>query len=199
MKKQFVCLTSILFSIASFCQEQETEFHKVRIGIKQGIAMANTRLETIQNPEDHSMKIGGMGGVFLRMSLSSNLHFQPEILMVGKGAKNTNQYYEYGTDLTYLEFPLNLLYKTSTSKTAFFIGGGPAPAFFLGENVFYMGNLNSKSFDLGINLLTGIEMPIGFSVSFNYTHGILNVSPNKEYIPMLKNRSFGLTVGYLFR
>jgi hypothetical protein len=202
MKKQVVFIIAIFFSALSFCQNQAEEVkpeNDLRFGIKAGIAMANNLFENKFNSSDYTYKVGGMGGVFLRTPLGNTLYFQPELLMVGKGTKQKNQGFDYRIDLTYLELPLNVLYKSSNTKVGFFIGGGPAPSVFIGENLFYFGNQTSKSFDFGINVLTGFELPIGFSINLNYTHGLLNVTADKENIPMIKNRSFGLTVGYLFR
>jgi hypothetical protein len=44
----------------------------------------------------------------------------------------------------------------------------------------------------------GYEIPIGFSLNLNYTHGLVNVSGVREYMPVFRNRSFGIAVGYTF-
>lgn len=183
-------------------QDKETSNDKIKFGIKAGVAIANTKVEynTTTTPGNGKpkSKLGAMAGVFARLALGNKACFQPELLMVGKGMKENNQNYFYRNDLTYLELPLNILYKPSGSKGSFFIGGGPAPAFYIGENVFYSGYQSVKKFDVGINVLTGYELPIGFSINLNYTYGLLNISENKVDVPVIKNRSFGLTVGYTF-
>lgn len=192
-------MVAIFFAIIAFGQNQPTSEKKVRFGIKAGVTVAKTQFENKWNPTDYSFKTGGFFGVFIRKSLNKSVYFQPELLLVNKGAKEKHEDYNYRVDLTYLELPLNLLYKSSDSKGGFFIGGGPAPSVFIGDNIFYFGDQNAKSFDFGINILTGYELPIGFSINLNYTHGLLNLTSDKEHVPTIRNRSFGLTLGYLFR
>ncbi len=206
MKKGLIFWGYIIISCSAFSQRwklegKETSNDKIRFGVKAGIAIANCQLEysstsfAIGNPKS---KLGVIGGVFAGILLSKKICFQPELLMVGKGMKENNQSYSYRTDLTYLELPLNLLYRLQNVKGSFFVGGGPAPAIYIGENVFYSGPLYFKKFDFGINILTGYELAIGFSINLHYTHGLLNISDNKTDLPLTKNRCFGLSVGYSF-
>ncbi len=201
MKKQAVFIAAIFFSAVCFCQNQSEEKapeNKLRFGIKAGVAFADHQYKNNLSSTNHGFKTGGMVGVFLRMPLSNTLYFQPELVMTGKGTKQETHYVRRVDD-TYVELPLNLLSKSSNSRSTFFIGGGPAPSVLIGQNIFYSGYKNSKSFDLGINVLAGFEFPIGFSINLNYTHGLLNTTAEKENTPMIKNQSFGLTIGYLFR
>ena len=78
---------------------------------------------------DPKSKLGVMGGVFARMALGKRACFQPELLMVGKGMKENNQSYSYRTDLTYLELPLNLLYKPTAQKAHFLLAEVLLPLF----------------------------------------------------------------------
>jgi len=207
MKKVLLFFGYITITTSAFCQlwkleGKETGNSKIRFGIKAGIAIANCQIEyntsVIPGNEDPRSKLGFMGGFFAAIRMNKKVSFQPELLLVGKGMKENNQSYSYRTDLTYLELPLNLLYKPVASKGSFFIGGGPAPAIYIGENIFYSGYQYFKKFDFGINILTGYELPIGFSINLHYTHGLLNISENRTDIPLTKNRCFGLSVGYTF-
>ena len=180
MKKQIAFVLFLLFSTIVFAQDEsrDTEpVNKLRFGIKAGAAIASMQVKYRSVPADFSEnKLGGIVGVLIRTPLKGSLYFQPELLMVGKGYKEKQSGYDSRVDLTYIELPLNLLYKFSTSKGGVFIGGGPAPAFLIGENIFYFGNQNSKEFDFGINVLAGYELPIGFSINLNYTHGLVNLT-----------------------
>ncbi|MGZ8540962.1 MAG: porin family protein, partial [Chitinophagaceae bacterium] len=204
MKKGLLLLVYIIISNSAFCQlwkleGKQTSNDKIRFGVKAGITVATCPVEysstaiVIGYPK---YKLGVMGGVFAGILLSKKVCFQPELLIVGKGMKEDNQSYGVRTDLTYLELPLNLLYKPTNPKGSFFVGGGPAPAIYIGENVFYSGPQYFKKFDFGINILAGYELPIGFSINLHYTHGLINISDNKTDLPLTKNRCFGLSVGY---
>lgn len=207
MKRILIFFTIIIahpsvFSQLSDRQDKEASNDKIKFGIKAGVAIANAKVEynstTTPGNGKPTSKLGAIAGVFARLAFGNKACFQPELLMVGKGMKENNQSYSYRNDLTYLELPLNILYKTSGSKGSFFIGGGPAPAFYIGENVFSSGYQSVKKFDVGINFLAGYELPIGFSINMHYTHGLTNISSDKTFIPVIKNRCLGLTIGYVF-
>jgi hypothetical protein len=207
MKKGLIFLGLIITSGSAFCQlwkleGKGTNNDKISFGIKAGMAIANCQVKyntsVMPGNEEPKSKLGFMGGAFATIRLNEKICFQPELLLVGKGMKENNQSYLYRTDLTYLELPLNMLYKPAASKGSFFVGGGPAPAIYIGENIFYAGYQYFKKFDFGINILTGYELPIGFSINLHYTHGLLNISENKTDLPLTRNRCFGLSVGYSF-
>ena len=209
MNKLFLFCMAMAVSISSFSQllsleGNETSGKKIIFGIKSGLSVATSNKEYDANlypdpPKARSL-IGAIGGVFLQVPINKKICFQPELQMIGKGMKTKDQYnnFNYPTKTTYLELPLNILYKPVSTKGSFFIGGGPAPAWFIGENVFYSSDSPIKKFDFGINFLTGYEIPIGFSINLHYTHGLTNISGDKTNIPVLKNRCFGITVGYVF-
>ena len=205
MKRILIFLTAIIVPIAGFCQlwgreGKQTGTDKIRFGIKAGVAIASLKIEydPAVTAGDHKSKGGALAGIFLQMLLGKTASFQPELLVIGKGTKENSQNYFYRTDLTYLELPLNLLYKKSTAKGSFFIGGGPAPSFYIGESVFYSGYQGFKKFDVGVNILAGYELPIGFSINLHYTHGLLNITYDRTNVPVIKNRCAGISVGYIF-
>ena len=209
MKKLFLFYLATAVSIATFSQlssleEKETSGKKINFGIKAGIAVATAHKEydasLYPDPPKAKSITGVTGGVFLQVPINQKVSFQPELQLIGKGLKTKDVYnsFYYPEKTTYLELPLNILFKPVSPKGSFFIGGGPAPAFYIGENVFYSSGSGIKKFDFGINFLTGYEIPIGFSINLHYTHGLKNISGDKSYVPVLKNRCFGITVGYVF-
>jgi hypothetical protein len=169
---------------------------KYKWGLKLGFAISKIDFDDKTGAVNPSIntRTGLIAGAFARIKLGDRAGFQPEVRIIGKGWKETG-YYSY--DLTYLEFPLNLLYSPTGNKGTFFIGGGPAPAVYIGESLFYGGYSDMKGFDIGVNVLMGYEIPIGFSLSLHYTYGLANVNAVKNDVS-IKNRSFGLTAGYTF-
>ncbi len=215
MKKLFLFPLALSISISASSQalspeEIETTGMKIKFGIKAGITLSNCQVKYNPAPDPAPAKpmtkSGAAFGVFIRMPLGKKTSFQPELLMIAKGMKEKDQYgssYWYKTRITYLELPLNILYKPVTPKGSFFIGGGPTPAFYIGNNVFYYGEKAFKTFDLGINILAGYEIPIGFSINLHYTHGLSNIGKEKDangtlYSVNQKNRCFGIMIGYTF-
>ncbi len=199
MKRLFLFCLVMVVSITSFAQE--TSWKKIKFGIKAGISVATAKKEfnasSYPDPPKAKSIIGAIGGVFLQVPINKKISFQPELQLIGKGMKSKDNY-NYPEITTYVELPLNILYKPVSPKGSFFIGGGPAPAFYFGETIFYSSGYPIKKFDFGINFLIGYELPIGFSINLNYTYGLTNISGDKSNIPVLKNRCFGITVGYVF-
>ena len=100
MKNLLIFFIAIIVSMSCFCQltsleGKQTNNGKIRFGIKAGVAIANAKIEyntTAPGNGEPMSKLGAMAGVFARMALGKNACFQPELLMVGKGTKENNQY-----------------------------------------------------------------------------------------------------------
>jgi hypothetical protein len=213
MKWQLLFLASFTITQMAYCQlfhsaGKQAGAKHIKGGIKAGVALANCQIsydpEPDPSPGKTKAKMALAAGFFARFQLNKNTCFQPELLFIGKGLKQKDPYnFTYRSRFSYLELPLNILYRPETSRGAFFIGGGPAPSFHIGQNSMYSGNYLIKTFDIGVNVLAGYEIPIGFSINLHYTHGLSNISKsnddfNNPYVSKLKNRCFGLTIGYVF-
>jgi hypothetical protein len=198
----FLNVISAAFGQVWRLEGKETNNNKTRFGIRLGISVAKTHLRYdpvfYPDSDEKGARVGIIGGGLVAIRLNKKVVFQPELLLVGKGVKEIRLGYDYNNRVTYIEMPLYLLFKPEGAKGSFFIGGGPAPSFFIGENIFYSGYNYFNKFDLGLNVLAGYELPLGFSLNLQYTHGLLNVSKNESTLPIVKNRCFGLTAGYLF-
>ncbi len=185
MKKLCSVIPLFLLVMNVYCQ-QETS---VKFGIKAGVAFATLKQDYIDSSfsSNSVVKPGLIFGGFANIAISKSIFFQPSILYVSKR-------YDYYNRNHYLEIPLNILYKAQTKRGIFLSGGGVSPAFILNN---YYGN-QIKQFDLGIGVLVGYQLPIGFSINLGYTYGLLNLSSNKSYISKIQNKYFSLTAGYEF-
>ena len=192
MKKQLFSVILILAVINAYSQPE----HKLKFGIRMGLAFANTKLDYYNVDTRVKMKTGFMTGGFVNFSLSKNIVFQPELLYVSKGGNEfTENGYSIPFSFDYLEVPLNILYQSTGGSGTYFLGGGLSPALHL--NRAYDGN-EIKDIDLGINFLAGYKIPIGFSFNLAYTYGLINATDNKEFIKTIRNRYFSITAGYEF-
>lgn len=129
--------------------------------------------------------------------------------------------------LYYAHVPLNLLYNVPAGDNKFYFGAGPYASYAItgkikttttgadeeaGEvngttsrNVqFGDGEEQIKRLDYGVGALIGFKFYTGFSVNFNYEFGLASISTQKysdgesSLTSKLKNRGFGLSVGYSF-
>ena len=192
MKKQLFSVILTLAVINAYSQPE----HKLKFGIRMGLAFANTKLDYSNIETRVKMKTGFMAGGFFNFSLNKNLVFQPALLYVVKGGNEfSGNGYSIPFNFDYLEVPLNILYQSTGGSGTYFLGGGLSPALHL--NSAYDGN-ELKDVDLGIDFLAGYKIPIGFSFNMAYTYGLINATDNKEFIKTIRNRYFSITAGYEF-
>lgn len=126
--------------------------------------------------------------------------------------------------LNYFEFPVNVLYKQQIAPTVKIYAGG-GPYFGLGlsgkgtatliatesggssttttssaHDIKFGSDQNTDDYknpDYGINLVAGVELQKHFTVDISYALGLANLTWGQGYV--IKNRTVGLSVGYLFR
>lgn len=199
-------------------------YSQIRFGIKGGITQSSVK-EDLNLPNiEYSLQTGFQIGIFADKPLTDNLIFRPSFQLTQKGYKsvvgNPGGPFYWNRDLstTYLEFPLDMLYKFKfNNASSLFIGTGPVLSYGIQgrlkaanvttdnnqqlhtnistDNKIFRNN-KSRRFDFGWNVSTGVQScRMLFSLSYN--HGITNAVKNDNQ--SLKNRSFAFTVGYLLR
>lgn len=174
---------------------------KLHIGVKAGADFSNLSFKAIDPVTNTKTKTSMTFGIFLQIPLEKHFSIRPSLEYVSKGAY-TSEVSVYSfiyswrekIQLTYLDVPVNLLYDLPHKRNKVLVGGGPVISFLLDsyQEVRYAGN------DIGVNIMTGYEWPIGASICLNYTQGLKNVAPNKSYGGKIQNHYFGLTIGYWF-
>jgi hypothetical protein len=174
------------------------------VGVKLGLGLTAPAVSLMPNSYSTSSaetNTGLLFGLFTQVSLPSNWILQPALQMAFKGfnervgSNSTTNSFTYSHTITYLELPLNLVHATKPKGSGFQIGAGPVVGLLLnrGAQLYPL-----KLADFGVDALVGYQAPIGFSVSFSYTHGLVDISKNKAFLPEMKNRFAALSVGYLF-
>ena len=157
-------------------------------------------------------KAGITAGLVLDASLSSNLSFQPELNYVQKGLKSDQDGVKDVVTYSYLELPLNVVYRAQKER-GFFIGAGPSIAYGLSGKEKYsdpQGSENTKvkfgaaddevkPVDFGVNVLAGYKFGSGFLLAANYNLGLSNIqNGNSSDVGTVKNKYFGFKIGYFF-
>ena len=173
---------------------------------------------------DHQNKIGFQAGVTADIGFQ-HFSIQPGLFFITKGEKFTENLSAltgddtHGTGSTkfnYLEVPVNLLYKLRAAPMLkIYAGGGPYLGYGLSGTTIlhittgsttsnYQGgasfgsdnNNEYKLLDYGINFIAGVQLKKHFTVDLNYSLGLRNISWSSGND--FKNRTLGLSVGYLF-
>jgi len=163
-------------------------------------------------------------GADLQIPVAPEFYFQPGLMYIRKGDKNTSASSTSTTSLSYIEIPLNMVYKAALGKGFFMIGLGPYLAYGISGSVKTVSGLLTldqkitfkkavrsednllvpyyKPFDAGANLLVGYELEDGVFIQLDSQFGLLNINPEYKGFTddqsSAKNTGFGLSLGYRF-
>ena len=161
------------------------------------------------NKLENDMLTGFHAGVNAQVPVAPQFYFQPGILYSTKGAKITESSYK----LSYIELPLNFVYKALVGNGYFMLGFGPYISYGIGgKDIEFKKTVESgdsdaikyfKPFDSGANLFFGHELPSGLFMQLNTQLGMLDINPEDNRITgdnksSLKNTGYGLSLGYRF-
>jgi hypothetical protein len=226
MKKQVLVLLALFGTLSTYAQ--------VTFGVKAGFNSASLSIDADGEDAGTSRLSAWHAGGIADISLAENFSLQPQLLVSVKGYK-TKGYSETievpgadpivfeqpsaKTSFTYLEVPVNFLYKLEAGAGKIFFGAGPYVGFGLtgkvkvdaegaeDGDVKFDGKkaeeleegdeaaIHVKRLDAGANFLAGYELKNGLLFSVNYGLGLTNLDPNGN---KSKNGVIGISVGYLF-
>jgi len=192
---------------------------QVSFGVRAGINFQNLTGENAAGQDfDNSLKTGFNIGVNAEIPVVPDFYLQPGLLFSTKGARyEVHNADDWKYKLSYLEIPVNLLYKPALGPGKLLLGFGPYIGIGVGGkvkrgsnsvDVKFSNDVNSadyyrsyKRMDFGGNLLAGYELSSKISVQLNAQLGMTNLVPKvdgKKTGDKLKNTGFGFSVGYRF-
>jgi hypothetical protein len=183
---------------------------QINFGIKTGLTMSNHQRKDHEDYYEQSTKgkLKFHFGAFAEMEVAENIFAQPGIFLSGRGAQHTSSYNDAVTNfrMTYIDFPLNVVYKHKLPFGKAFAGLGPVVSFATSGKI-EQGRKNKKMFDggdqdfrrgdIGINILAGVEFKNGLLAGLSYNSGFGDIF--KHEAARIKNRTFNLSVGYLLQ
>ncbi|MDR1121581.1 MAG: PorT family protein [Dysgonamonadaceae bacterium] len=215
MKKCFFTIALVAMAVSVSAQ--------IKLDGVVGLNLANQSVSDGDKSGSGDSKIGLKVGVTGDYSLSDYFSLQAGLVFSQKGVKESDsetyggQTYEYEskTTLNYLQIPVNAVgrYKINDDISVFGLAG-PYLAFALSgkNNVKVSGGGQSESesesikfgssddkmngFDYGLTLGAGVEYKL-FSLRLEYDLGLGKLY-NGSGDASLKNRNFGISVGYSF-
>lgn len=216
MKRKFLALSAVLALMAGAATAQS----KTTFGVRAGVNFTNLNGEDgAGNDHDFKMKPGFHVGVNAEINLADEFYLQPGVLFSTKGAK-LDVAGDPKFNLSYIEVPVNFLYKPEVGTGKLLLGVGPYVAYGIGGKAKSDGgdadikfkndlgaeemaddNIYYKGLDLGGNLLFGYEFAQKFSVQLNAQLGLVNIDPKvmgEKPDSKTKNTGFGVSVGYRF-
>lgn len=190
-------------------------------GIKPGI-VAGVNFQNINGKDysgdklEYDLLTGFHVGANLLFPISEEIGFQPGILYSSKGTVISKSP-DSKLKISYVEIPLNVLYRGQLGNNFVLLGFGPYAAFGVGGEVsvdklktdLEFGNEADitnpfvvKRFDAGANIFAGYELGNGLLFQLNAQLGLLKVNPDVKGVSdgktAWKNTGFGLSLGYRF-
>lgn len=213
MKKRIITALTVLAGFAGMQQvNAQTTF-----GIRAGVNFQNITGDASNGSKmENKLKTGFNVGLNAEIPVAPDYFVQPGVLLSTKGAKLEN---DSKVNLSYVEIPVNFLYKPALGAGKMLLGFGPYVGFGVGGKV-ELPNGNDvdvefenevsglsttptyKRMDAGANFLAGYEFSNRFSFQLNAQLGLAKINPeftglgNDE--SSWKNTGFGLSLGYRF-
>jgi hypothetical protein len=225
MKTASFILTAV-FSVAVLsvsAQSTETSVTTpggTTFGIRAGVNFQNINGKDANGDKlENKIKTGFNAGVNAEIPVATDFYIQPGVLFSTKGAKFENS--DDKINLSYVEVPVNLVYKPLLGTGRVMIGFGPYAGFAVGgkikqaagddfdikfeKDITQTENQSwayAKRFDAGANFLAGYEFSNKLSFQLNAQLGLININSNNASIlddkTARKNTGFGISAGYRF-
>lgn len=227
MKTRIFSFLIMLLLTGSIAMAQGTG--KMSFGVLGGVNFQNFNGKDASGDKlTNDMIVGYHAGINVQIPIAPQFYFQPGLLYSIKGAKNT--YTVLGTSITsttklsYIEMPLNLVYKAQLGNGFFMLGFGPYVGYGINGTVVTKGGSLSldqkvkfqnvvetsdnqtepyvKALDVGGNIFAGYEMAAGIFVQLNTQLGMVKINPEYKIATddksVVKNTGYGLSLGYRF-
>lgn len=220
---------NIIVLIAGLMLASITLQAQVSFGVRAGVNFQNINGKDDDGDQLENDLITGFNvGANVEIPVGTDIYFQPGLLFSTKGAKSDTSSL-IGTitqtlNLSYIEVPLNIVFKPALGTGNMLLGFGPYVAYGIGgkaklegpgitnewdvefKNELTVSDLANdavymKAFDAGANFLIGYEMANRLSLQLNAQLGLLNINPEIAGIDddsVYKNTGFGLSIGYRF-
>jgi hypothetical protein len=171
------------------------------------------------------MIIGYHAGLNIQIPIAPEFYFQPGVLFSTKGAKSENDPVTRTINLSYIEVPMNLVYKGLLGSGYVLVGFGPYVGYafngkdkYEGGSVSYTNDIEFKNeldagdpltttyfkaLDAGANVFAGYEMAGGIFFQLNTQLGLIKINPEDNRLPgdnksEVKNTGYGVSLGYRF-
>ncbi len=227
MKTKIVTILTILIVSAATLQAQ------VQFGLLGGVNFQNISGQDDDGVEfQNSLMIGFHGGANVNIPVAPDFYLQPGVLYSLKGAKTNDAFVSTKASgdksttvkLSYIEVPINFLFRPQFGDGHILLGFGPYVAFAIDGSAKYqsgsisleydvrfaktVSELNDdlfpyyKRLDAGANLYAGYEFSMGLFLQFNTQLGLLKINSDVEGDTgeqlIKRNTGFGLSAGFRF-
>jgi hypothetical protein len=217
MRAKFLNVLVITFLLSYGLMAQD----KPRVSILAGPNIQNINGKDSGGDKlDYNLIVGFHAGANLMFNIAPDFWFQTGLLFSTKGASEKDLDVQIKT--SYLELPLNLVYRSQVGNGHVLLGFGPYAALGVGGKVKagpitldikFKNKVTGSSetleayfrpLDAGANIFFGYELSSGLFAQLNAQLGMLKMNPEYEDEGSsddkgsMKNTGFGVSLGYRF-
>jgi hypothetical protein len=214
--KTIMLAAATFFSVTLFAQEMTVTANKTTFGIRAGVNFQNINGKDANDDKlQNDLKTGFHAGINAEIPVGTGTYIQPGVLYTMKGAKLENS--DTKVNLSYIDIPVNLIYKPVLGTGNMVLGFGPYVGFGIGgkiendENEIDIEFDNERSatefnkfkrMDAGANFLAGYEFANKLSFQLNAQLGLVDINPEITNASSDKtnwrNTGWGISLGYRF-
>lgn len=218
-----------MFATIFLQAQQKATLQGTRFGLRGGVNFQNINGKDGNGDKlENDILTGFNIGINAEIPVGVDFYFQPGLLYTIKGAKSKDvilgQTINGKVRISYVELPLNFLYKPVLGKGHLLLGFGPYVALGISGKETYEGGGSSLTSDVkfknkvmntdsddfayirpleaGANLLAGYEFSNRVSFQLNTQLGLTKINPEYEGVPddktSAKNTGFGFSLGFRF-
>jgi hypothetical protein len=226
MKNKIFSIAIILMLTASLAIAQGPGGQGTAFGVLGGVNFQTLSGKNFTGDKlENDLIIGYHAGLNIQIPIAPEFYFQPGVLFSTKGAKIVNDPMTRTINLSYIEVPLNLVYKGLLGNGYVMVGFGPYVGYaFKGTDKFEVGSISYendiefvnvvdasndllgsyfKALDAGANIFAGYELAGGLFFQLNTQLGLLKINPEDNRLPddnkrEYKNTGYGVSLGYRF-
>lgn len=225
MKTKLFSLLMVLTLSGSLVIAQNTGKAKMSIAVLGGINLQNQNGKAFNGDKlTNELLLGYHAGVNVQIPIVPEFYFQPGLMFLINGSKNSSSESTSTTKLSYLQLPLNFVYKGMLGNGYVMLGFGPYVGYAIGGKVVTEGSSVTleqkiefknvvkdgdpltvpyyKAFDAGGNIFAGYEMANGIFAQLDTQFGMIKTNSEYSQFPddksSVKNTGFGLSLGYRF-
>jgi hypothetical protein len=225
MKTKLILLALIVFLSTSLTFSQDQDKGKAAFAILGGVNFQNLNGKNYNGDKlENEMIIGYHAGVNVLLPLAPQFYFQPGLLYSTKGATNSYGSLTGTFKLSYVELPLNFVYRAPLGNGKIMVGFGPYVGYAIGgkaelvlgdlsaeEDIVFQNTIETgdplltayfKPLDVGGNIFVAYEMAGGIFLQLNTQLGLVKINPQDMRISddksSVKNTGFGVSLGYRF-
>jgi len=225
MKTKLFLLAVVVFLSTALAYTQDSDKGKTAFAVLGGVNFQNLNGKNYNGDKlENDMITGYHAGINILIPVAPQFHFQPGLLFSTKGAKNSYGSLTGTFKLSYVELPLNFVYRAPLGNGKIMVGFGPYAGYAIGgkaelvagdasvtDDIVFQNTIEAgdpvlaayfKPLDFGGNIFVAYEMAGGIFLQLNTQFGMVKINPQDNRISndksSVKNTGFGVSLGYRF-